>query len=60
MNGCGWKVWQEKTWPFQWIGQCGDGLTCRGGIRCNSKADAVKHWNDGHKSCPLARGAVTP
>lgn len=36
---CGWRVWQEKEWPHQWIGQC-NRLTCHGGIRCNDKATA--------------------
>jgi hypothetical protein len=40
MSACGWRVWQEKRWPWQWVGQCGDGVTCRGGIRCNDKATA--------------------
>lgn len=40
-NGpCGWRVWQEKLWPHQWIGQC-NRTVCPGGIRCNDQATAV-------------------
>lgn len=38
---CGYRVWREKTWPNQWIGQC-NRLACPGGIRCNDEQTAVE------------------
>lgn len=36
------RIYNEKVWPFQWIGMC----SCHVGIRCNDETQAREFMAD--------------